>query len=813
MASMTVNEIIEKIYEYRDLGISAIPVRSGPWYDSNKNVIGLKCKFPAVSKYQELCERLPEDSEIEKWRWIGNQLINYAKNQEKPNSFKFHNEDEHDLALKGLINFSGLGLMMGEQSDLMAVDVDETNQDIVDDVLKNVQFSPWSRKGGKGEVRFYRRDKDLKSYAEVGKVEFFSNNRMVVVPPSMYSFNFASNDVQYYEWINNGDIDDMPVFDQSTIQRVEMVYDGRNTSFIDQNAPNAIITDREESGRFEPLKKFVSNVIAKRMPPDAAIAQIIEFDKSLSSSALSEPKWRGNFASDVTASAFDLYTSIWRSHQQKKKKDFETPELGFRQEEIQTWVNDPIYDDYVDGAVIDPFDYKAIPKPWRKLALAIADANSLPLESVFVMMLTQLGSILGNKVLIQAKRKNKSWLEAHNIWSIYVSRSGTRKSQLLNTVSKPVYMLQAEHDISYKEAKKAYNNEKDILEPQIASIEKQVKQYAVEQEKSPEIKILQEQLDHLKSKLEPPVRKQLVVKGVTPEKLIEIIDQNDTGTFLVYNELSELLNMFKKKGYESMRTLLLDAWDGVNPMSYQTKHSGEVFIDMACVSIYSSVQPSMLKKDIQDLSNGYGDDGFYQRSFFVFNDNPDMEAIDIEFDHNQFFKEYSIYGKAFYLERTETPVIFDDLAYDEFIEYEERILKMISQEENEAICSFYSKMIGKVVKVASMMEFVKRDGDMHQKVTLASLVDAIYIMDRQIIHVQKMFDQNKKSLLKTCIQEIKEGIIESGQTLYQLERKHSRYFKNDTTRHFIVEELVKRNIGKLVKNKKGYKLLVSPKVI
>lgn len=139
--------------KYYDAGLQVIPLRP-------------KSKRPQLYKWNHLAKQAVEVEQQDKW------IRDYGR--------------------------GNIGLVLGESSDLCAIDIDSEDQKIVDIILSVLPTSPWKRVGRKGMMLAYRRNPNLKNVniAEAKNpavpgsggmiVEILCNARQMVLPPSIH---------------------------------------------------------------------------------------------------------------------------------------------------------------------------------------------------------------------------------------------------------------------------------------------------------------------------------------------------------------------------------------------------------------------------------------------------------------------------------------------------------------------------------------------------------------------------------------------------------------------------------------------------
>ena len=121
----------------------------------------IPCKFqskmPAIKQWTDFCYRLPTMEERESW----------ARN----------------------FTESNLDIALGESSGIIALDIDATDQAILDTIMPILPSSPCVKKGSKGETRFFRYtgevSESLKFNGET-VIEILSGKKKTTIPPSIH---------------------------------------------------------------------------------------------------------------------------------------------------------------------------------------------------------------------------------------------------------------------------------------------------------------------------------------------------------------------------------------------------------------------------------------------------------------------------------------------------------------------------------------------------------------------------------------------------------------------------------------------------
>lgn len=784
-ANPIITHIKEKSERY---GLSLIPVKLGaPEKDGVRYG-----KVPTIGGWTDYCAKIPTEVEIDSWSMNG-----------EP---------------------TGIGIVCGEASNICCIDIDTEDPELIDDIVK---LLPWSapciegRKGRGGKYLFKLKEYDAEtipfnfSKKTLGDraVDVMISGCQIVAPPSIHSKKDGKV-ISMYKWSKDSNIPDgeypseeqLPVLTTFLLDSIEKVVNSKSRSQqveLNMLPLGGLKLDKEkEKGRYNRMRAQIANMIKAGTGVDDAVPELLRLDEAwngLEESVFSD-KIKATRSRELNAAKWyvDQLISVSKG---KDVKSIEIPLAWTKGKkkrvvlDAEGWVR-PILPES-SQITIPPFDNEVIPDVWRDLIVEMSETNNIPIEACLMAHLAPLSSVIGNKKIIVAKKNDKGWREAHNIWYAYVSRSGTRKTQMIRLAMYGLRELQKRADETYDKLKREVNLDIEMLSPQISELEKRIKETSVQLldgDGSEEyLKDLQLKKEKLENQIKDPPRRQVIINSVTTEKLLTIMANNPSGSCMVFNELSELLDMCNKRGLEVMRKVVMNAWDGLDPYRHETKGNGDILIDKMCLTVFGAIQPSLFKKELAKIYHGNGDDGLFQRFFIVYNNiDKAPEAVDLSFSHARYYKAYEIFHKAYDLPDDANEVILSKGAYDLYMEYETYTNAMAKSEEVSAIASFWSKNTGKIVKMASLIEFLENNGQDHDVISESSFIKAKYLMERQAAHIRLCFPDESTEGLNEVISMIQSGIIQDGVTMYQLQRSHYKYFGKVKLRNKIMRELEDR---------------------
>ncbi len=777
------------------------------YLDSNISVIPCKGKRPSqgIMDWSSFSYALPSEELIDSW-----------ENTLRPGTV------------------TGIGVVLGPASNLCCIDFDEEDEELLNRLREALPHSPVVKIGKKGETRFFRLYEDKSTYRQqfskksiknrlgTVSVEFFFSSAYTVIPPSIHP-----ETMEPYFWkgssLEGFDIEDLPILDPKSIAIAESVISGATKKEINANLPSLEHIGENEN-RFNKMRTYISSLIGKRTPIEDAINQLLKYDETNFSESYFLDKEKGHKTISKRLNALDYYSKNLIAFNRKHDRliDLEMPREmvphALLKAQDSEWATPIPFKS--DDTKVDDFDANLIPETWRNWIVTASRVTGVNPESIFYPAITGLSSLIGNKVAITAKKHDKLWVESANIWSMYIAKSGRKKSQITSIALYPMKEIQKNLNEDFKKKGAELKRKERLNDLKIRALQKSLNKAVEAQEDDQFCNELMEEIEKLELETKAIVKKQLEVNVATPEKLIEILGDNQSGTLIHENELSSLLKMFHKKGYELLRKVLMDAWDGNKSFSYSTKMGGTITVKKLCASFFSNVQPSIFNQMIVDLFAGKNDDGFLQRSLLVFDDDREHEVTDETLNHSKFFGAYSVFhnANAFPVDEEALNVSLDSDAYPILMDFLKEVEKMVYSESLDALSSFWGKFRGNVVKIAYLLEFIEANNKTMaypETISKKSLEAAIKILGYNEQYIRRAFnavDSRQEVALKKLVELMSLGIIEEGSTIRDIYRSHSRLFTSQGDVMDTFKQLSEMNYCQLVKFRKSWKIAIHPDV-
>jgi putative DNA primase/helicase len=238
-----------------------------------------------------------------------------------------------------------------------------------------------------------------------------------------------------------------------------------------------------------------------------------------------------------------------------------------------------------------PFPLEALPESCRRLVEEAAASIVCPPEFVAVPLLATLGSAIGMSRVVRLKQ---GWTESAAIYAAIVALPGTKKTPAFKEAARPAHEKQADYRREYREAKKAYEEQRADRRGE--------DEEDTDEEQQPK-----------------PTLKRTVVEDTTVEALSVVLEENPRGVLLARDELSAFVRgMDQYKNHRgSDRQFYLSTWSN-SAVSVDRKNLEEpIILATPFVGVVGSIQPGVLPELIANRQGREGD-GFLDRFLFSY---------------------------------------------------------------------------------------------------------------------------------------------------------------------------------------------------
>jgi len=217
---------------YQQAGYSVIPGKYGS-------------KLPAIKAWSDYCYRYPSVDEVMSW------MTNFSE--------------------------TNLDLACGKASGVIALDLDCTDQRILDVILPILPQSPVVKKGSKGETRFFKftgeQTESLKFNGEM-VVEILSSNKKTTLPPSRHPNGLN------YVWLSEETLltinkTDLPILPPALFAHLGSVLRTKFPDIVQESL------GKIKSGRNDELSSLCGKLVQDNLPVGEAVNKLIEFDAEI----------------------------------------------------------------------------------------------------------------------------------------------------------------------------------------------------------------------------------------------------------------------------------------------------------------------------------------------------------------------------------------------------------------------------------------------------------------------------------------------------------------------------------------------------
>ena len=801
------NESIYKLLKsYADIGISVIPCKK-TWDEKNNSFTG---KMPAITGWQEYCNEIADDDKL--------------------------------MEFSGIKDFSGFGIATGKASNICCVDIDTTDKALIKKIEDIIPYTPCvilgaDGRGGKHLFRIFDTEHEFteptnaKMKVKDGKktiCDILIDRSYLLAPPSLHSI--SNGEKKLYRWkdhdITKVGLHNLPILEKPEAIRdaIEMATRGMTKSEIALNFPVggidlSKIGHKEkamEGHRHEDMVSFCNSMIARRETPDYIIRELLLRDSTRNHA---DPyfldKTKGHRSEIVMINAIKFYLgNLEFANRSKKSSDLELPELFY--DKLHSPASDwgEINYSYEEDALPE-FDFDWIPdETMREYVKSGAETSCVAPQHIYFYLLASFSSMIGNKLKISPYRNNKSYIETFNLYVGNVAPSGGRKSETTGIALKPIRkLMKSVKENEIKENAKIEQIKKDV--GIMVKKKEDERRGLVEENFNPnEAYILQlnEEIASMEAKIPKRLNSCLVEQHGTIQRMYEIAEDNPSGFFVEFNEFGTKWKEFQMKGNEAEKNFYLDGWDGRKSFTYKTKHNGENIIDELCLSVGFSAQEDIVESIVDELSSNLSsNDGMIQRFLIYCSSGIKREYRDIDFTMPN--RLYELFQTAYYVDRDSEPLKLDDKAYELYREFSEWLSEKSRDEKNNAIRSAIEKYSGYVLRISGNLEVIKNKGRKPDSITSETFNTAWEIIKYTESHLRYMFKFHEKKRFCDIIELLRTSIVTDETTIRDLYRSYQREFGNNVTEcKEILRKLADRNVVRLIKDGKAYRIKVNPAI-
>ena len=630
---------------------------------------------------------------------------------------------------------TGIGVLLGPDSGgLCCIDIDSDDQEIIERVKKYFP-SPVSKYGGKGLTLFYKTDdqQSRNSYRHKvpsgGFVEvFYGGGRQIVIPPSWYS-----GEDKFYIWtgirpLEDMDIDDLPILPSNLVENMGSLLGSATVQTANMNLPKAA-QFRNGDGRTNKIGALVGGIIGDKPSVDInmLLDRVLDFDyKNFpSNSFFLDPRKAHNKTNNRRINASEYINSIMRTIQKNtgQFEEYYNPEVRVdEQRSIRFNQLNPVtekVENMYEG--MPEFDDELIPPIWRKMIEDMCIAQGTPKQGVFMAMFTALGGALQGNTIIKPF-KDEKFFRRTNLGCVMVAYSGSKKSDIVNNATRELRKIDRElKKINSRELLTKVKDTETRIEA-LTKIKAKTFDDSEVEKINKEIFSLQDELENNK----PKGTKFIHEDSPIQKMILDAKNNQDTGLFVIKDEMKQVFADFRKKGNEDARAFYMKGLDGNTSHSYSTISRGDDYIENLFISMLSNIQPDVLNAYIKSLYGASGEnDGFIQRFILVPFGEP-QAVKPTKFNHERYAPEYDVFRKAFHSPKVtvhiapECEETYNDMRFE--------IRTRSTRYYHLPVSGFLNKHEGLLSVIAYLYEFMQDPTKKPEEIGFSALNQAIKLL-------------------------------------------------------------------------------------
>lgn len=628
-----------------------------------------------------------------------------------------------------------IGLICGELSGVIAIDIDLKDPDLINRVLAIIPPSEVRKRGAKGVTLFYRYQGEVNQklfFNGETAVELLSTGNQTVLPPSIHP-----DTKMPYKWDHYGLLEvsgyDLPLLDYERVwPRLQHLFgEKKNDKIKAKFSDIAPALGRAPHGSFLRLQNIASKLTKDRVPFDKSVRILIEKDIELHKSV-------GGIAYFGEAPLNIIHARKFLAGMQET----------FIKRQIQNGLPLELPVDEVDK--LDNFIEKKdkIPSVSKDMMPKIlwdyvenqSRINETSIDYVFMATLASFVLPLGDKVTVMPKR-NSNYQWRPKLSFMLVGQPSVRKSPAL---SSGLRIIQNSLDTM----RRIKADEIDSISAKIKASEAQLKKLREDTKKQVEnASLFKEIILHEKAirKLRSnPLLKNWILNNATIQAIMKEC-ATISGAYLQYiDELAGWLDFIDQKNQAGARGEFLTLMNqGMS--SYLVSRKDEdlsLNIDYAHLSLVGTIQPQLAKKFINTH------DGLIQRFQIVYPDYvPPVEMVD-EKENVEYFR--LLVEKLFNLLITSVDTFFevnkaglgvlrfDDEAYEVYTRLANEI-NLTSSLSNEDMQAYLSKSMTFFYTLCAVYYYLDFTPDKERRISKRQALMARDVLIVFIEHMKRLY--------------------------------------------------------------------------
>jgi hypothetical protein len=433
---------------------------------------------------------------------------------------------------------------------------------------------------------------------------------------------------------------------------------------------------------------------------------------------------------------------------------------------------------------VAPFKPEFLPDAIRPWVVDVSERMSVPLDFTGICALTTIAGVIGRRVFVCPKAKDKEWKESVALSGAVVAESGKTKTPTWKTFTNIAVEKEADWQEDHKKKTAKYAEDSKAWEALDKRNKETEKKTGVAQNTQP-------------APEEPTPSRRLLLNDATPEKMHDVMKSNPCGLFYLRDELSSWVAEFDKEGREVQRGMFLAAMNGNDPYTVDRigREGGSATM---CVSVFGGFQPDMFR-DFLNNSTNVSDGTIPRFPLLVWPDESDLPIIDRTANDSAKQQFRRVIRELAEMNEKQILIHFSPEAQPVFDSWLVSLNQKIHAEENSGKRSHLSKYKGALPKIAALLQIVDlvSNGPLAgtHVIDLAHINKAIDLLAYLETHMHRIYGciQNPIQKAESAIAEhLKQGDLNSGFTIRTIQRKCWRNLSKSEYIDLALETLVEK---------------------
>lgn len=233
-----------------------------------------------------------------------------------------------------------------------------------------------------------------------------------------------------------------------------------------------------------------------------------------------------------------------------------------------------------------------------------------PLDYPTIAAIVALSSVIGRGCAMRPKCRD-DWAVTPNLWGAIVGPPSFMKTPSATEAMKPLDRLEIEARKDYEAKYSEYEAASMLAEAKRDEFEKKIRKN-IKDGVGYNVGMARAVLSEIE--VSAPTRRRYYTADATPEKIIELLNQNLRDLMVKRDELAGWLTILDKESRKGSRALFLEGWNGTGRFSYDTMSRGTIDVEAVTITVFGAMTPGTLTNYVNMAQRGgCGDDGLLQR--------------------------------------------------------------------------------------------------------------------------------------------------------------------------------------------------------